>query len=265
MLVAYSTGWHVQILSILMCAGAYYMCAHVITHALFKATLFVTLGSVIHQLAKQDCRTMSSLLLCARLCCCLWCISSSLGLCYSCVYYCKKVLADSLWAQWVWVLGCWMAWLWLITLSWSICYSISIISCLWHGTTERYASISDGHGLYNSSTGVMICGICTERNGVKAGRSMHRSVPRIAIFQCGWYTTTTNTIILLHYSIHTSSCRLVGKCLWMRCWDSSCCRVWLNNRYIYHYYIGSVVLCSIKYSGWGSCNQAPPPPCILII
>jgi NADH-quinone oxidoreductase subunit L len=43
-LIAFSTGWHVALLCILLLLGVYFMCAHVITHAMYKAALFVSVG-----------------------------------------------------------------------------------------------------------------------------------------------------------------------------------------------------------------------------
>lgn len=96
-LVAYSTGWHVSILSIMMLIGVHWCICHIVVHALFKSVLFLVIGSIIHAVGCQDCRTAS----CTswhitRSVLCLWCVYCSIGWCYSAVFLTKKVLVDSL-------------------------------------------------------------------------------------------------------------------------------------------------------------------------
>jgi NADH:ubiquinone oxidoreductase subunit 5 (subunit L)/multisubunit Na+/H+ antiporter MnhA subunit len=255
-IVAFSTGWHVALLAILMTVGIYFLTAHIITHAIYKATLFVCLGSCIHQLCKQDVRSLSATIVCARISVSIWCCSSSMGFCFTAVFYTKKVLVDSIWSAWVWVIGCWLAWLLFISLGWSVSYTITITCCISNGTSDRYLSCSDGHGIYSTTASVLVSCIGTERSGVTAGRALHRSTPRIGLLFSGWYVISTSLILLCSSALHWACSRSVALISWSRSWDTAGCRGWLVHRYIF-----TLASCSLgQYwlrSGW------PPPPCVV--
>jgi NADH:ubiquinone oxidoreductase subunit 5 (subunit L)/multisubunit Na+/H+ antiporter MnhA subunit len=230
-IVAYSTGWHVGVMSTLMMFGIYYLQAHIITHALYKSILFVTLGATIHQLATNDSRSCTTVLLAARYAACVWCLSSSLGLVWTMVFYTKKVLTDINLAGWVYVIGVWFGWLMIITLSWSVCYTISMIAALNSGCSGRYSSLTDGHGIYSSTTALCLAGVALERNGVCVGRSLHRSTPRVSCILSGWYVLILNAIIITSVSLHIGTIRVkVGS--WGRGWDSSVSRSWLQTKFL---------------------------------
>jgi NADH:ubiquinone oxidoreductase subunit 5 (subunit L)/multisubunit Na+/H+ antiporter MnhA subunit len=96
-LVAFSTAWHVCVLSVLVVAVVHVAMVHIVVHALFKAALFVIIGSILHCVGSQDARTMVSVgHHGCRLVWCVWCVYCSIGWCYSAVFVTKKVLVDLL-------------------------------------------------------------------------------------------------------------------------------------------------------------------------
>nr|QHQ98630.1 NADH dehydrogenase subunit 5 [Namystynia karyoxenos] len=100
--IAFSTAWHVGVLCVFFFGVLHVAILHIVAHALFKASLFSIVGSILHSSGSQDVRCF--FLGCgtaARLVFMMWCCYCSMGWCCSAVFVTKKVLCDFLWTGWV--------------------------------------------------------------------------------------------------------------------------------------------------------------------
>jgi len=59
--IAYSTAWHVGVLSVLTSTGGVMVTYHLIAHALFKSGLFMVVGILLHSTSMQDSRSLPSI------------------------------------------------------------------------------------------------------------------------------------------------------------------------------------------------------------
>lgn len=95
--IAYSTAWHVGILSILAITSNYVLIQHLLAHAVFKSTLFMVVGLLLHAVGSQDSRALPSISKTGMVCySSALCIYQSIGWVHSPTWSTKKIAIDSM-------------------------------------------------------------------------------------------------------------------------------------------------------------------------
>lgn len=94
--VAYSTAWHVSVLSILVGTSTLVCIYHLVGHALFKSGLFMLMGLLLHATGLQDSRSIPSIAVTGAVPSMLGAyMLQSIGWLYTPTWTTKKIMGDA--------------------------------------------------------------------------------------------------------------------------------------------------------------------------
>nr|QHQ98708.1 NADH dehydrogenase subunit 5 [Sulcionema specki] len=149
--VAYSTAWHVSLLLLMLQYSMELSSWHLCIHAVFKSSLFIVMGCILHVTCIQDIRTIPKVVSNSMYIVLVgWCIHCSIGWLYTSGYLTKKIMVDLLWVtSW-----CTMSSMTLIIVT-SILISVVYNVSIWYALVS--GSVTGVVQALNSSEDVYIC------------------------------------------------------------------------------------------------------------